>query len=147
MKHRKKHRRSAAILGWIAAGIHLATAAQSAPVWRCGNVYSDQPCQGGRSIDVDDSRSDGQRRASEGHARDARRQADAMARERRRLEAQAAGQRPAVIALPERTAPVPAKPVWHKPRKPRKSAGTDDFTARAPAAATGKKHTRRASDE
>ncbi|WP_051953300.1 hypothetical protein [Xenophilus azovorans] len=136
MNHKKNRHRAAAVL-LLAGALHLG--ATAGPVWRCGNAYSDRPCERGRSVEVDDSRSDEARQASEAQTRDAKRQADAMARERRQLEARTAGQGPAVIALPERAEPTPAKPGWHKPRKPRKGVGADDFTARDTSAPAGRK--------
>src|SRR5690606_20122069 len=97
MNHKKNRHGAAAIL-LLAGALHLGAAA--GPVWRCGNAYSDRPCERGRSVEVDDSRSDEARQASEAQTRDAKRQADAMARERRQLESRTAGQGPAVIALP-----------------------------------------------
>lgn len=90
---------------------------------------------------VDDTRSPADRQAQDRRTRDTQRQADAMARERRTIDAEAARQRPGVIAPP----PVPVAklspretmarpPKTHKPKKHAKGA-TDAFTARDPAAA------------
>ncbi|WP_399682034.1 hypothetical protein [Xenophilus sp.] len=141
MNHKKNRHGAAAIL-LLAGALHLhaEAAGQAASIWRCGSTYSDRPCAGGRGIEANDSRSDEERRAGEAQARDAKRQAEAMARERRQFESRAAGQRPAVFALPERDDdPAPAKPAWRKPRKPKKSIGADDFTARDPSAPAGRK--------
>jgi len=151
MKNRHRRHTAAAIL-LVAAGIHLAAGArpdapQAGAVWRCGNTYGDQPCTGGRSVDVDDTRSAGQQRAGEAHARDAQRQADAMARERRRLEAQAAGQGPAVIAPPPKPEPASAQAGWHKPRKPGKASGAAPFAARDPSAPAGKKRRKKKTED
>ena len=71
----------------IAAGICSAgAAAQGANTWRCGNTYSDQPCEGGRTVKVDDRRSDEDRRAADAGIRSAQTQADRMERSRLSLE-------------------------------------------------------------
>ena len=71
----------------IAAGICSAgAAAQGANTWRCGNTYSDQPCEGGRTVKVDDRRSDEDRRAADAGTRSAQTQADRMERNRLSLE-------------------------------------------------------------
>ena len=51
----------------IAASAHLTMAsAQNAPeTWRCGNTYTDEPCKGGKAINVDDTRSEADRKASD----------------------------------------------------------------------------------
>jgi len=71
----------------IAIGICSAgAAAQGANTWRCGNTYSDQPCEGGRTVKVDDRRSDEDRRAADAGTRSAQTQADRMERNRLSLE-------------------------------------------------------------
>lgn len=134
----------------IATCAHLAGAAgqndskNSGGTWRCGNSYSDQPCTGGRAVDVQDPRSAAdqraEQRAQDARTRDTQRQADAMARERRSLEAQAARQRPAVIAPPPAhpAPPPPARestakrPKTHKPKK-RAQGESEAFSASKPA--------------
>ena len=66
-------------------------AAESANTWRCGNAYSDQPCEGGKRIDIADPRSAENQRAAEAATLRIERRADAMARERMQLENSAAG--------------------------------------------------------
>jgi len=71
----------------IAIGICSAgAAAQGANTWRCGNTYSDQPCEGGRTVKVDDRRSHEDRRAADAGTRSAQTQADRMERNRLSLE-------------------------------------------------------------
>lgn len=54
----------------------------SAQTWRCGNTYSDRPCEGGKTVKVDDNRSDQDRRAADAGTRSARTQADQLERSR-----------------------------------------------------------------
>ena len=56
------------------------------PVWRCGNSYSDQPCTGGKSVDVSDPRSATDRSAAEAATQRAASSASAMERDRAYLE-------------------------------------------------------------
>jgi len=56
------------------------------PVWRCGSTYSDQPCAGGKSVDVDDARSAADRHAANAATRHAASSASAMERDRVHLE-------------------------------------------------------------
>ncbi|SCK39618.1 hypothetical protein VAR608DRAFT_3715 [Variovorax sp. HW608] len=74
-----------------------AVAAEGGGIWRCGNTYTDQPCKGGRLIDVDDTRDARQKRDADDTIRDAHTAAHRMEGDRRRLEAAGAGNRPAVI--------------------------------------------------
>lgn len=53
-----------------------------AQTWRCGNTYSDRPCEGGRPVKVEDHRSDQDRRAADAGARSAQTQADHLERTR-----------------------------------------------------------------
>jgi hypothetical protein len=73
------------------------SAAESSGTWRCGNTYTDQPCEGGRLIDVDDTRDAGQKRDADDTIRDAHAAAHRMEGDRRRLEAAGAGTRPVLI--------------------------------------------------
>jgi hypothetical protein len=50
--------------------------------WRCGNTYSDRPCEGGKAVKVDDPRSDEDRRAADVGARSASTHADQLERSR-----------------------------------------------------------------
>jgi len=59
-----------------------ATAQEPAKTWRCGSTYSDRPCEGGKTVKVDDPRSDADRRAAEAGARNNSKQADQMERSR-----------------------------------------------------------------
>lgn len=61
----------------------------SAQTWRCGNTYSDQPCEGGRTVKVDDPRSSADRKASEDATRRNESSASRLARSRQSLEREA----------------------------------------------------------
>lgn len=79
--------KTAAAIFSIAIGVCSAgAAAQGANTWRCGNAYSDQPCEGGKTVKVDDRRSDEDRRAADAGIRSAQTQADRMERNRLSLE-------------------------------------------------------------
>jgi len=79
--------KTAAAIFSIAIGVCSAgAAAQGANTWRCGNTYSDQPCEGGRTVKVDDRRSDENRRAADAGTRGVQTQADRMERNRLSLE-------------------------------------------------------------
>lgn len=79
--------KTAAAIFSIAIGVCSAdAAAQGANTWRCGNTYSDQPCEGGRTVKVDDRRSDEDRRAADAGTRGVQTQADRMERNRLSLE-------------------------------------------------------------
>lgn len=85
----------------LLASFCTSTATASTDTWRCGNAYSDQPCEGGKRIDTADPRSAENQRASEAATQRIERRADAMARERMQLENSAAGRGSfAVIADP-----------------------------------------------
>lgn len=77
---------AAAILSVAIGACSTGAAAQSTGTWRCGNTYSDQPCEGGRTVKVDDRRSDEDRRAADAGIRSAQTQADRMERSRLSLE-------------------------------------------------------------
>ncbi|MDB5878395.1 MAG: hypothetical protein JWQ41_1809, partial [Variovorax sp.] len=82
---------SAALLASFCAPASTASATASANTWRCGNAYSDHPCEGGKRIDTADPRSAENQRAAEAATLRIERRADAMARERMQLENSAAG--------------------------------------------------------
>ena len=148
----KKLKRYIAIVGAFACAVSGLAAAQTTTgtdTWRCGNTYTDQPCTGGKAVNVDDARSAAEQRAAERQVRDAGRHADALARERRALEARSVNQGPAVIARPEpafaqpspRADKVASKPRLDKPKKPRMAG--DAFTAHDPSNPPATKKKRR----
>lgn len=89
----------------FAAGLALlATAAPAQDgkkVYRCETlgrvVYTDEPCEGAREVQVDDKRSAADRQAAASRVQRESQRTDMLARERRAQEAAAARQRPAVI--------------------------------------------------
>jgi len=81
------------VMAVFAIALCAASMGASAQTWRCGNSYSDQPCEGGRTVKVDDRRSDADRKASEDAARRNERSAGRLARSRQSLEREAVGQR------------------------------------------------------
>jgi hypothetical protein len=79
-------------------------ATASANTWRCGNAYSDHPCEGGKRIDTADPRSAENQRAAEAATLRIERRADAMARERMQLENSAAGRGSVTVIADPRVA-------------------------------------------
>jgi len=75
-------------LFFVAAGAFStgASAQEGSQTWRCGNTYSDRPCEGGKTVKVDDRRSDEDRRAADAGTRGIQTQADRMERNRLSLE-------------------------------------------------------------
>ncbi|MFM9927189.1 hypothetical protein VLK31_29670 [Variovorax sp. H27-G14] len=57
-------------------------AQHGAQTWRCGNTYADRPCEGGKTVKVDDPRSEQDRRAADAGARGLQAQADQLERNR-----------------------------------------------------------------
>jgi hypothetical protein len=68
-----------------------------ASTWRCGNTYTDQPCQGGKAIALDDAPDATRKREADAATREARTTADRMERERQRTEAELSRQQPVLI--------------------------------------------------
>lgn len=63
-----------------------ASAQEGSQTWRCGNTYSDRPCEGGKTVKVEDHRSDEDRRSADAGTRSARSNADQLERSRLSLE-------------------------------------------------------------
>jgi hypothetical protein len=83
----KKRRRARAgtaalFLMTACAASTVAFAQGDARTWRCGNTYSDQPCEGGKPVKVNDGRSDQDRREADAGTRNAQTQADHLERNR-----------------------------------------------------------------
>jgi hypothetical protein len=125
-----------------------AVAAEGGGIWRCGNTYTDQPCQGGRLIDVDDSRDARQKRDADDAIRDAHTAAHRMEGDRRRLEAAGAGNRPVLIDNAPRNEvarPITAgKDPATRPRKGKKEALYASVPTAGDAAPTKKKKSKKA---
>jgi hypothetical protein len=93
-------------------------------VYKCGDGYSQQPCPGGKSLPVDDARSDAQRKqAGTAAARDAR-LADTLEKDRLKQEAQPATS----YVPPPQFAPAPDT----RPQATPKLRKPEVFTAVAP---------------
>ena len=110
-----------------------AASAQTAPVYRCGDTYSQTPCTGATRVPVTDEarpRAD-VARSREAALRDAK-TADAMEKARLKEEA-----KPAQVYIP----PPPAPPVADAKTKPKMAKGHkgDYFTAVDPASVGKKK--------
>lgn len=81
------------VLAVFAIALSAASLHASAQTWRCGNTYSDQPCEGGRTVKVEDGRSDADRQASEDATRRNERNAGRLTRSRQLLEREALDRR------------------------------------------------------
>ena len=117
---------SRALLGCL-LGLASAAWAADAPVHRCGNSYSFQPCPGGTVLDVADPRSAAQQRESrDASARDAalarQMKAERMADERAVPKGGAANLGPVTAPTPARAASKPHQTTHKKAKKPAKSA-------------------------
>ncbi len=108
--------------------------------WRCGNTYTDQPCEGGRPVTMDDRCDTRQQRDADADARRAQYASDRMAQERLRLERSTAGRQAVLITKPpEAVAPgMPAEPKT-KARARKQRAAADHFTAQGPGTGVKKK--------
>jgi hypothetical protein len=106
----------AALAGWV-----LPAAAQ--PIYRCGDSYSQQPCPGGKVVEVDDARSASQKAQTDQAVRRDAKAAETL--EKARLKDEAT---PAQVLLPPvKPQDAPLKPlVTPTLKKP------DQFTAIAP---------------
>ncbi|RYZ13037.1 MAG: hypothetical protein EOO24_01340 [Comamonadaceae bacterium] len=75
---------------WAVCTALLAAASLSTPAdattWRCGNTYTDRPCESGRPLDPRDARSLDDRQAAEAATRRLKADADRMERERLAFE-------------------------------------------------------------
>ena len=101
-------------------------------VYRCGQTYQQAPGGQGKAVDVDDSRSESQRRAAQAVAREEARHGASLQRDREQRE-KSLRPAPAVgIGVPAAAASAPAKPKRHDSRKNKKHAKSDDFVAVEP---------------
>ena len=106
---------AAALLCGAAAG----AAAQT--VYRCGpdgRTYQDEPCAGGRPVEVADPRTDEQRRAAARAAASDERLAARLERERRAREASQAARNAVTVVVPPPPRPASAtasRPGWRHP--------------------------------
>ena len=160
MKRSHRSNASAILMALLAAlsatAATVTTSANAAPdtrtTWRCGNVYTDQPCAGGVSIQPADTPSARDRSAADAATHGNERSANAMERDRLRLERSATAHSRATVfpdhrrqAIQERLAATDG-PSGHKKTaksaKPRKlgktqlAAGTFMAQSEAPAQKT-----------
>lgn len=123
---------AAACMSWAVFAARAGTG-----TWRCGNTYTDQPCSGGKAIDLDDLRNQAQRREADNTTIDAREAADRLERERIRQESVASRRQATLIGSP----PVHTQPKRTSARAERKDRSrqqADYFSAHDPVA-TAKK--------
>jgi hypothetical protein len=121
--------RALVILGSL-VGVYSGAMAADAPVYRCGNSYSSQPCPGGSALDLADPRSAAQQReareASERDAALARQMKTQRVADERAAPKGGAANLGAVAAIPpaKATSKPHASPhkKTHKAVKPAKSA-------------------------
>jgi hypothetical protein len=112
-------------------------AAAVAATWRCGNTYSDQPCEGGKALALDDTRDAAQKRDADRTTREAEAAGQRMERERLQLE-KAQASRPTLIdSRPAAPRPEPAAQAKGKGKKGKKEA--EYFSAHDPVATAKKK--------
>lgn len=112
--------------------------AQTMPgAWRCGNSYSDRPCEGGKALALDDARSNAQKRDADAATRRTQAAADQMEKERLRQERAAAGRQvtyiPKTPAHPEATTTQAALARADVSRRKKNRREPEHFTAAAPA--------------
>ena len=108
---RLSHSRIAARSAIFLVGACLQWAALAAEgsngTWRCGNTYTDHPCEGGKSVNLEDARDADQRREADRSTRDARSAADRLERNRLRLESVSAHRQASLIDNKPATPPPP----------------------------------------
>jgi hypothetical protein len=139
---RLSHARIATRSSLLLAGacLHWAAAAQGASgIWRCGNTYTDQPCDAGRALPLDEAPGATRKRDADQATREARAEAERMERDRLRLEAaQGPGQATLIDNAPRARAVAPeARDTSMKKGKPRKDP--QYLSPRDPSAAPRKK--------
>ena len=94
-----------------------------AQTWRCGSTYSDQPCSGGKLIELEDAPNPAQRREADAATREALTAANRMEQERLRLEADHARRGPALIDNRPRQPSTAHAPKQGKKSKAKKDSG------------------------
>ncbi|HSW16953.1 MAG TPA: hypothetical protein VLJ86_06985 [Ramlibacter sp.] len=133
-----KRRQAATGVPWALAAATclslLAMPAMGQAVYQCGSTYSQQPCEGGRTVNLGDERTTAQRAQAQAAVRRESAAADAMEKARLKDEAKAeTGQRRAARTLPYN--PASAEPLDMAPSRydsdPR-SSRPDVFVARVP---------------
>ena len=141
MKRKTTARKIGVAIFLIASGTFwiLAAAQGKAEAYRCGNTYTDQPCEAGRALPLDEAPGATRKREADQATREARAEAERMERERLRLEAaQGPGQATLIDNAPRtRTAAPEARDTSMKKGKPRKDP--QYLSPRDPSAAPRKK--------
>ena len=138
MKSRKSRRHL--VIACLAAGIGLGAAAQNpSATWRCGNTYTDQPCQGGKAVKMVKEPSATQVRDADASMRQLQADAQRMERDRVRSE-KAHGSQSGLVHIPRpTTATVAVEPTPAKSQKKKSRKEPDFFTAAGPGSAAAKK--------
>jgi hypothetical protein len=121
----------------IASGLLGLPAAAGAATWRCGNTYSDQPCEGGKALALDDARDAAQKRDADRTTREAQAAGERMERERLRLEKAQASHPTLIDSRPAAPRAEPAVQAKGKGKKGRKEP--EYFSAHDPVATAKKK--------
>jgi len=111
----------------LAATLGVPALSSAETVYRCGESYSQQPCPGGKPVQTDDPRSEGQRAQTREAVRRDAKAADEMEKSRLKAEAKPA---PALMPAPKPETPEPPNGPVVTPGVAKKPAY---FTAVAPA--------------
>lgn len=141
------HSRIAACSALLLAGACFQWGALAAEgnggAWRCGNTYTDQPCTGGKVLELDDARDADQKRAADASSREAQTAAERMKSDRLRLEARQP--RPILIdAKPKESRKTPTGPDKEVAKKPKKGKKDPVYVSAQSAEAPPKKKSRKA---
>ena len=136
------------VIACLGACIGLGAAAQGpSAAWRCGNTYSDRPCEGGRAVAAVDAPSAERMREADSSTRQLQAEAQRMERERLRIE-KAQARRSGLVHLPRPTnAVTPPEPAPSKAHKKKGRKEPDFFTAAGPGSGTTKKKAKAAKAE
>jgi hypothetical protein len=128
--------RAAAIL-IVASTAATFVASAAAPIYRCGQTYTQTPCPGGRLVDSSDPRTAAQRAEAKRVAEREKKLAAQM--ERERVAKEKAAKPASANGFDARAAPAPeaaSTPAKAKKRSKSKSAAGKDFVALEPAGKT-----------
>lgn len=106
-----------------------ASGAAAQTVYRCSNSYSQEPCPGGRAVDVSDKVLAGDAKNAGRAAASDQKRADALEKARLEQEKNA----PKAVVIGPATPPVDAKPAEKKKDKGKSGGKPEHFTAKAPA--------------
>jgi hypothetical protein len=129
--------RLAIVLMAPSAGCIALAAEGGTSTWRCGNTYTDQPCKGGKAVDLEDARDTTQRREADAATRDAHGAGDRMERERVRQESASA--RRNAIVMEDKREPAARPETQASARKNKKGKKEADYFSAHDPVATAKK--------